>query len=99
MRMFETEFDPFAKNPQLDLYPSGLHAEIDELNAFIYETFNNGVYRAGRTLEVYVTKAKAIGKYTKITFRKGKAPQRVDRCLWPDSTKPKACPLLPSPLT
>ncbi len=47
MRMFETEFDAFASNPKLDLYPRELRAEIDELNELLYETFNNGVYRAG----------------------------------------------------
>ncbi|HEX3369222.1 MAG TPA: glutathione S-transferase family protein [Candidatus Cybelea sp.] len=47
MRMFETQFDAVATNPQLDLYPSDLRLQIDELNDFLYETFNNGVYRAG----------------------------------------------------
>ncbi len=47
MRMFECEFDAFAANPGLDLYPPGQRAQIDELNDFLYETFNNGVYRAG----------------------------------------------------
>jgi len=47
MRMFEREFDAFATNPQLDLYPDDLRLQIDELNDFLYETFNNGVYRAG----------------------------------------------------
>ena len=30
-----------------DYYPSGLQPEIDEVNARIYRTLNNGVYRAG----------------------------------------------------
>jgi glutathionyl-hydroquinone reductase len=47
IRMFETEFDAFAANPQLDLYPRELRGEIDELNDRIYETVNNGVYLAG----------------------------------------------------
>jgi putative glutathione S-transferase len=47
MRMFETQFDAVATNSQLDLYPDDLRLQIDELNDFIYETFNNGVYRAG----------------------------------------------------
>jgi putative glutathione S-transferase len=46
MRMFETEFDPIAKN-DLDLYPTAHEAEIEELNELIYVTVNNGVYRAG----------------------------------------------------
>jgi putative glutathione S-transferase len=47
LRMFETQFDAVAAKPELDLYPSDLRPQIDELNDFIYETFNNGVYRAG----------------------------------------------------
>ncbi len=47
MRMFETQFDAVAAKPELDLYPSDLRPHIDELNDFLYETFNNGVYRAG----------------------------------------------------
>lgn len=31
----------------LDLYPEDLREEIDELNARVYETLNNGVYRSG----------------------------------------------------
>jgi len=39
----------------VDLYPADLRAEIDELNARVYETLNNGVYRAGfaTTQEAY----------------------------------------------
>jgi len=47
MRMFETEFDALAKHPELDLYPRPLRAEIDGLNARIYDELNNGVYKAG----------------------------------------------------
>jgi glutathionyl-hydroquinone reductase len=47
MRMFGKEFDAFARDPQLNLYPRELRAEIDQLNGRLYETFNNGVYRAG----------------------------------------------------
>ena len=47
MRMFETEFKALAKLPELDLYPEHRRAEIDELNALVYETVNDGVYRAG----------------------------------------------------
>lgn len=46
MRMFEKEFDAFG-DAGLDLYPSSLHQRIDELNELLYETVNDGVYRAG----------------------------------------------------
>lgn len=47
MRMFETTFGGLGDGGGLDLYPEPLRADIDALNAHIYETFNNGVYRAG----------------------------------------------------
>jgi putative glutathione S-transferase len=46
MRMFNREFDGFTDS-SIDLYPEDLCNEIDELNAFIYENVNDGVYRAG----------------------------------------------------
>lgn len=50
MRMFETEFNVFG-NSKLDLYPVQHAVEIEELNTLIYETVNNGVYRAGFATE------------------------------------------------
>lgn len=47
LRMVNTEFNAFAQNPALDLYPAAHRAEIDRLNAEIYDRVNNGVYRAG----------------------------------------------------
>lgn len=46
MRMFNREFDRFTES-RLDLYPADLHKEIDDLNDFLYENVNDGVYRAG----------------------------------------------------
>jgi glutathionyl-hydroquinone reductase len=46
MRMVNREFDRFTET-NIDMYPEDLCNEIDELNAFIYEHVNNGVYRAG----------------------------------------------------
>jgi putative glutathione S-transferase len=46
MRMFETEFEAVA-GAGLDLYPRRHRAEIDELNEDVYNTVNDGVYRAG----------------------------------------------------
>lgn len=56
IRMFNTEFQQLAKNPQLDLYPAALQKHIDEFNTRMYESINNGVYRAGfaRTQEACV---------------------------------------------
>lgn len=46
MRILNSEFNRFTESP-IDLYPDGLRQEIEELNAFIYENVNDGVYRAG----------------------------------------------------
>lgn len=47
IRMLNTEFQEFATNPELDLYPKEKRQQIDEVNDWIYETINNGVYRCG----------------------------------------------------
>ena len=46
MRMFNSAFNRFTSST-LDLYPEALRKDIDELNTFIYENVNDGVYRAG----------------------------------------------------
>lgn len=46
IRMLNSEFDAFGDG-SLDLYPAALRPEIDEINAFVYDAINNGVYRAG----------------------------------------------------
>ena len=49
-------------------------------------------YRPKATIEIRVTQAKKIGKYTRVRTRRGKAPVRIDRCLMPGKTKPVRCP-------
>ncbi|WP_374306565.1 glutathione S-transferase family protein [Methylocella sp.] len=46
IRMFNGAFDPVGAKAG-DYYPPALREEIDALNARIYPTLNNGVYRAG----------------------------------------------------
>jgi putative glutathione S-transferase len=46
LRMLVTEFDAFG-NASLDLYPQDLRAEIDEINAFVSDRINIGVYKVG----------------------------------------------------
>jgi putative glutathione S-transferase len=45
--MLNSEFNKFARHPDLDLYPESLRSRIDELNEQVYPKLNNGVYRAG----------------------------------------------------
>lgn len=46
MRMMETEFDALG-DASLVLYPREHRDEIETLNEWLYETLNNGVYKAG----------------------------------------------------
>ncbi|KAJ2156244.1 S-glutathionyl-(chloro)hydroquinone reductase [Coemansia sp. RSA 552] len=49
IRMFNTAFDAFVA-PEfrgITFYPDDLSAQIDEVNEWIYDTVNNGVYKAG----------------------------------------------------
>ncbi|MBV9718122.1 MAG: glutathione S-transferase family protein [Candidatus Eremiobacteraeota bacterium] len=66
LRMFESEFDDFAKNPGLDLYPVDLRSQIDELNNFLYEDFNNGVYKAGFATSQAAYESAAYGVFITI---------------------------------
>jgi putative glutathione S-transferase len=43
----ETQFTAFHGAGAPELYPEAVRAEIDQINAVIYEEVNNGVYRAG----------------------------------------------------
>jgi putative glutathione S-transferase len=54
IRMFNTAFDSIGAKAG-DYYPEALRTEIDGLNARIYATVNNDVYRAGfaTTQEAY----------------------------------------------
>jgi len=54
IRMLNTAFDGVGAKPG-DYYPEALRPEIDEINARVYATLNNGVYRSGfaTTQEAY----------------------------------------------
>jgi hypothetical protein len=54
--------------------------------------FRGRLLRIGATIRVFVTKAGAIGKYTRFRIRKGKPPARVDRCVTSVKNEPFACP-------
>ncbi|NWJ26811.1 glutathione S-transferase family protein [Rhizobium sp. RM] len=54
IRMFNSAFDGLTGNTA-DFYPEAQREDIDALNALIYDTVNNGVYKAGfaTTQEAY----------------------------------------------
>lgn len=55
IRMLNSEFNEFAKDKELNLYPIEFKEEIDRLNDYMYDPVNNGVYRCGfaKTQEAY----------------------------------------------
>jgi len=55
IRMLNSEFQEFATNPDINLYPESKRGQIDELNDWIYPNINNGVYRCGfaKTQQAY----------------------------------------------
>ncbi|PYE45161.1 putative glutathione S-transferase [Rhizobium sp. PP-F2F-G20b] len=61
IRMLNAAFDGLTGST-LDLYTTDLRSEIDGLNARIYDTVNNGVYKAGfaTTQEAYAESVTAI---------------------------------------
>ena len=61
IRMLNAAFEAFT-DAHVDYYPAELRGEIDRLNALIYPTVNNGVYRAGfaTSQEAYEEAARAL---------------------------------------
>jgi glutathionyl-hydroquinone reductase len=47
IQMLNTEFNEYAKNPELDLEPVDLIASMKQVDDFIYNDLNNGVYKCG----------------------------------------------------
>ncbi|KZT69201.1 glutathione S-transferase [Daedalea quercina L-15889] len=49
IRIFNSAFNHLlsADKAKLDFYPEHLRKEIDELNTWVYDTVNNGVYKSG----------------------------------------------------
>ncbi|MGV8938921.1 MAG: glutathione S-transferase family protein [Allorhizobium sp.] len=47
IRMFNSAFDGLQGVSAGDYYPEDIRSDIDEINARIYDTVNNGVYKAG----------------------------------------------------
>ena len=52
---FEVDFKPFHKKGAPDLYPEELRKDIDEMNDWLFDNINNGVYKAtfARSKEAY----------------------------------------------
>mmetsp|Transcript_20511 Transcript_20511/g.48756 ORF Transcript_20511/g.48756 Transcript_20511/m.48756 type:complete len:358 (+) Transcript_20511:61-1134(+) len=55
LKMLNSEFNEFAKNPDVDLFPNDLADVGDKINSWVYPNINNGAYRCGlaSTQEAY----------------------------------------------
>ncbi|KAI8528497.1 hypothetical protein RHMOL_Rhmol12G0152500 [Rhododendron molle] len=73
IRMFNTEFNEIAENAALDLYPPHLQAQINEVNEWIYDGINNGVYKCGF--------AKKQGPYEEAAKKLYKALEKCEEIL------------------
>lgn len=49
IRMFNTAFNSLLpdEKKKVNYYPESLQKDIDELNSWVYDTVNNGVYKSG----------------------------------------------------
>ncbi|PKA52833.1 hypothetical protein AXF42_Ash001814 [Apostasia shenzhenica] len=47
IRMLNVDFNEISENADLNLYPSHLQSMIDEVNEWVYDGINNGVYKCG----------------------------------------------------
>jgi len=59
--MFNSEFQAFTDD-ETDYYPAEWRNEIDSINAIVYDTVNNGVYKTGfaQSQEAYEESFKAL---------------------------------------
>ncbi|KIJ55638.1 hypothetical protein M422DRAFT_152260, partial [Sphaerobolus stellatus SS14] len=64
IRIFNSDFNDLlpAEKAQIDLYPGDLKKDIDELNAWVYDHLNNGVYKCGfaKSQEAYEKAVKPL---------------------------------------
>jgi plastocyanin len=76
---------PFAKRRYT-------HKTAVAANVWRLRRLDGRFLRAGIRLQVFVMRARTIGRYTRFKIRSGRPPRRVDRCLASLSRKPIACP-------
>jgi hypothetical protein len=71
--------------------PQALAVRPGTRGALEFKRFQRAL-RAGVILEIRVWQPGLVGKYTRLTVRRGKPPLRFDSCLSPSGTTPIACP-------
>ena len=50
IKIFNSAFNDLAENPKLDLAPSSLILVMEEVDSWVYEGVNQGVYKVGFAL-------------------------------------------------
>ncbi|KAK9330320.1 glutathione S-transferase [Lipomyces starkeyi] len=73
IRMLNEEFDDFVddKFKGVTFYPKSLRKDIDELNEWVYDTVNNGVYKAGFATKQEVYEAHVINLFKSLDRLEG----------------------------
>ena len=82
IRMFNTAFDAHGARAG-DYYPVELREKIDELNGWIYDNVNNGVYKAG-----FATSRKRMTKRLERCLNRWNARNRSGPASLPDGRSP-----------
>ncbi len=75
IRMFNSAFDALTGDAQ-DFHPEPLRAEIEALNARIYDTVNNGVYKAGFATTQAAYEAAVIPLFDSLDWLEGLLSRR-----------------------
>jgi putative glutathione S-transferase len=73
---FETAFTAYHKPGAPDLYPSSLRADIDAVNAVVYEDVNNGVYKAGFATAQQPYEAAVDALFARLDWLEGRLASR-----------------------
>jgi len=75
IRIFNSSFNDFAKNRDLNLYPDKNSKEIDQLNDYIFQNINIGVYKAGYA----ITQDEYEESYNKVFTTLDKLEERLSK--------------------
>ena len=79
IRMFNTVFDALGATPG-DFYPQALRPGIDALNDRIYDTVNNGVYKAGFATTQAAYEAAVVPLFDTLDWLEAKLARRRFLC-------------------
>jgi len=79
IRMFNSAFDGVGASPG-DCYPAALRAEVDAVNARVYETLNNGVYACGFATSQEAYDEAVVPLFETLDWLEGRLAQRRYVC-------------------